>query len=1047
MKKLVQFFLFYLFFYSSLNAQPASLSFTHYSAKNGLSQSYIYCLAKDKEGYIWIGTQDGLNRFDGYTFESYYANKNISHSLSNNYIWDLKIGQDGHVWIGTNGGGLNCYNPSTTKFSSFYPADSTAGIGQLAVRQIFECNNSNWLVGTEAGLFYFDTKELSFLKISPKNDSFSKTIYSFHRIDDNHILIGSLATFLLFNEQTYQLQVLKLPYPIEGSIHSICSGQNDQYWAGTGKGLLHLNLNINKGSILISQHHKAVPSNSDSLSSSYISSLLMAPDGILWIATNNGLHSLDSRSRNTSFYHYQHDSQNEYSLSNNLVYHLLEIEPGWVWAATQDGINQFNYKPTIFNNFDFSLIGNGLCGNSIHGFLEDGAGHLLASSDKGLIEIPEWGSKLINPEHICYNNNNVKPISDDFIVNITKGIGDRFWLAYRRGGFGLVERNEESLNWKSFQLPAEAYSNIGTNDFLETNDTTLWIASSGLGLWKFNKKDKTYTSFSKNEADPKALSGNYIFSLYEDHTGALWISTADGGLCKMNSETATFQSYTHQETDSESISSNMVLSVFEDSQKRLWACTAYGLNLLREDNTFQRFFQKDGLPNDLIYGMLEGQEGDLWLSTNKGVSKISLEGDQLVSQNFTVKDGLIANEFNQHSFYKAKDQSLCFGSAKGITCFDPTKTSPYLTPPNIIFTSFKLFNKTVKPGNNKKGSSILLPRAINSMKKIVLPYNKNFIAFEFAGINAEQVEENQYAYQMLGLDKDWVYCGNRRFANYPNLKPGKYTFQVKAANHDDIWTSSPRSMSVYIKSPPWKTWWALLIYIALAALFVYIFIKHREYHFRKIEQAKEAERALFRQRSARDFHDEAGNQITKISLMAGIAKRQTTDNPMLFQLLAQMENSVQELRSGMRDFIWVLDPEKDTLFELLSRIKNFANELFEYSDGHFTTSDIDDSLKRIKVSSVQRRHILLIFKEAINNALKYANAQNIHLSITATGDVFQFNLIDDGIGFDIEQITSGNGLKNIAVRANKINAIQEIFSEINKGTTISLKIKITQMGH
>lgn len=1033
-----------------LFGQTPSITFQQISTAEGLSQSVVNCLLKDMEGGVWAGTQDGLNRYDGQTFVSYVNDPEEAGSLSNNYILELYQEEEGAIWVGTNGGGLCRYRAAVDRFETYLlEVEDTEGVGQNVVRAIIATRSGTLLVGTDAGLFELDPEDGCSRNIGGVGAAveFKKSVYAFQRLSPDWILLGSIGTLLLYNESSKRLIAAKLNKPIEGGFHCFGKAVGTEYlWAGTGKGLLQLNWQKDTDSIIIHQQYTAQTPMPSPISSNYISALLPDKSQGLWIATNQGLNFLDQQKTTPAFQHFLPDPQGEHSLSHHLLFDLLEVEDGIIWAASQSGVNQFLVKPPLFNGLDLSQLSLQNCGSSVHGMAQEAKGALLACTENGLLHIaPDFNST--SPSIRCLDNPSIlEGLSDRFLVSISPGRGDHFWLAMRRGGYARLSPQGNTYQLEAYKLPAGAYENVGTNDFVETANGDLWIASSGLGLWKWKQQENTFTSFTKQVGDSTSLSGNYLFYLLDDPSGFLWIASADGGLCKMDKKMETFTCFTHEEQSPQSISSNMVLSVFIDQRKRVWACTANGLNLLTPEGGFIRFSKKEGLPNNVIYGMLEDANHQLWVSTDQGIARINYEAGRFEVKSYSQNHGLLRQEFNQHAFLKLQDGQLAFGAQGGINYFAPAAVVDYAVVPKVVFTDFKLFNETVPIQSAEAGNTFSLSKHINHTTAIDLSHEQNFIAFEFTGINFERAEANQYAYQLEGLDEDWVYVGNRKYAGYSGLAPGEYTFRVKVANHDGLWTETPRSIAVRVATPPWKTWWAYAIYLFVLFSIVYTIFQYRLYHIRKIEETKQRERILFRKRSAQDFHDEAGNQITKISLMAAIAKRKTQGDAELRELLSQIGDHIQTLRSGMRDFIWVLDPDKDNLYETLLRLKESANDMFEYAAIRFSTTGIEEQLQSRSLSGNQRRNILLIFKETINNCLKYSQAKQAHFTVRQEAQQLVLEFWDDGIGFDPKTQSKGYGLQNMQTRSEKINAHLSIDTTINVGTAVRLTLDITQMG-
>ncbi|MEM1218791.1 MAG: triple tyrosine motif-containing protein, partial [Bacteroidota bacterium] len=429
--------------------------------------------------------------------------------------------------------------------------------------------------------------------------------------------------------------------------------------------------------------------------------------------------------------------------------------------------------------------------------------------------------------------------------------------------------------------------------------------------------------------------------------------------------------------------------------------------------------------------------GNLWISTNGGLCRISEESDEWVFQNFTVEDGLQSNEFNQYSFHQSTSGQLYFGGSVGLTQFDPIRVKPSSYHPPLTITRFLLFNK-----EQRAQTSSVLDHSIQWTERIPLSHHQNFLAFEFAALGFQQSQNQAYAYRLVGLEEEWIQAENRRFAAYPNLAPGNYRFEVKATNHDGIWSAETKGIDIHIKQPWWKQWWAILLWTSLLLGLIRMIILNRENTIRRIEQAKLQEREAFRKRSAQDFHDEAGNRITKLSLLTEVARRQ---KPAQDAILNQIQEHIQSLRSGMRDFIWVLDPEQDQLADLYQRLIRMGNQLFEHTNIQFHPRPIPEKAATWVVPGYQRRHLLMIFQEATNNVVKYAQCQNVYLGISINGNQVSIWLKDDGQGFILGE-TEGYGIRNMKERAQKIDGRLQIDSTLGQQTQVSLSWNIPQMG-
>lgn len=612
-------------------------------------------------------------------------------------------------------------------------------------------------------------------------------------------------------------------------------------------------------------------------------------------------------------------------------------------------------------------------------------------------------------------------------------------MTFWRGGLRKIQSNNDG-QWQfdSISGLAALTQNAGIHDIIKDQSGSYWIATPNRGVIQWLPELDSLCVYEPKNGG--GLLSPYIFYLLEDQQGRLWAGTANGGLCYREPGQDTFQCFTQVEGDLQSLSNNLVLSVYEDETGTIWACTAGGLNRWLGDDRFEQITAADGLPSDIVYGMLEDPySSDYWLSTNNGLVRMKQSDDAWNMQVFQAADGLQANEFNQYAFFRTQQGILCFGGPEGLTYFDPQKVGAYSYSAPVELTNFQLFNQSQGPGE-------ILENLIGETREVTLQYNQNFLAFEFAKLGYTQSAANTYAYQMVGVDEDWVYAGTRRYASYPQMPPGEYTFRVKAANHDGIWGKDIRELQIVISPPWWQRWWAFAIYfLALTGLIFFIF-QTRLQALRQIDQARQRAREDFRKRTAQDFHDEAGNKITKMSLLTEVIKRQAGSQSEQQPLLGQLEQSIQDLRLGMRDFIWVLDPKNDNLYDTLLRVKIFGQELFEHSTTQFNFPNIPQQWTKYPLTSPIRRHLLLIFKEALHNCLQHAEAEVVGISLTEQNQVFQLTICDDGKGVSAgKQQQMGNGLRNMQERAQKIGAKLEISPAGEGGTCVKLQFGITHM--
>ena len=598
----------------------------------------------------------------------------------------------------------------------------------------------------------------------------------------------------------------------------------------------------------------------------------------------------------------------------------------------------------------------------------------------------------------CHNMNNTPGMKNNYTINITKDTADDLWLAYRNNGFSRLRKNNNTWEWQNFPNATKALGGDGVNQVFQDMTGRYWLASRGKGLIRFHPDSEKLEIFNEKNG----LSHSYVFRIYQTQPNLLWISTANGGLCEFNIETKTFTCKEPDLKDPLSLSANMVLSTNRQSNDNLLVCTTNGLNILTKDGKFTRISTIDGLPNNVIYAALEDDNGKIWISTNEGISKLDISQEIPYVTNYNKSHGLASAEFNQHSYLEHSSGLFLFGGVEGVTVFNPADIQDHQVIPKIAFTDFQLFNKSVKIDQEQNGN-FSLERSINKTTKIELNHDQNSVAFEYAALGITNSENIIYQYKLEGLENDWVNAGSRNYAPYPQLPYGNYTYKVRLVDLNKNILTEEKSVQLSIATPPWKTWWANLIYILSLFGIIYLFTRLQKARTLAIADARENERDVFRKKLARDFHDEAGNKITRISLITDNITRKSKDSEIV-KTLNKLQDNIQDLRLGMTDFIWVLDPGKDSLGETLRRFMDFANETFEYTDINFKMDPIQKELNEVPMESNVRRHFLLIMKEATTNILKHSCADEVYFSYKKVNDIWTFTLSDNGKGFNLDEL-------------------------------------------
>jgi two-component system sensor histidine kinase ChiS len=782
--------------------QLKTIRFDHISIEEGLSQSVVTAIYQDSQGFMWFGTQDGLNRYDGYEFKIFKQDAENPNGLSSDYILSIFEDSAGALWIGTNGGGLNKFDRETEQFTTYQsnPSDPDS-ISSNFVNVIFEDHEGTLWIGTAGGgLDQLDRETGRFVHFqnNPEDPQSlgANNVISIYEDSEGTLWIGTTGgglncfdreqnLFTVYQNDTDDPQSIS-----SNNVTSILEDRAGMLWIGTNNAGLN-RFDREKGTFLSIQNN---PQDPQSLSNNSVTAILEDRASVIWVATyGGGLNQFDRKTR--SFIRHQSDPKNSQSLSNDQLLSLYEDRAGVLWIGSfGGGLNKFDPEKHKFVLYQADPENpNGLNSNSIWAIYEDGQGVLWIGTNGGGLnrldrETGEWRHYLNDPE-------NRRSLSHDWVMSIHEDREGNLWIGTAAGGLNFFDQEREEFI---------AYGNMPSIlDIFEDQNGELWVTSLGAGLNRFDRKTEEFIPYLNDANDPFSISANTVNVLYEDRDGYLWVGTYNG-LNRFDRETERFIRY-QTTSDSTSLVNNAVLSIHQDQSGTLWIGTAGGLDKFDPSiEGFKHYREKDGLPNEFIYGILEDDDGNLWLSTNKGIAKFDPEKETFES--FDVNDGLQSNEFNQGAYFKNSSGEMFFGGIEGFNAFYPDQiTDNFYTPP-IVITDFQLFNETVEIGDDTP-----LQKPIDQTTEMTLSYQDDFFSFEFAALHYSRPEENQYAYIMENLDKDWNYVGTRRFAGYTNVPPGEYTFRVIGSNRDGIWNEAGASINITVTPPVWQTWWFRIV--------------------------------------------------------------------------------------------------------------------------------------------------------------------------------------------------------------------------------------------
>jgi len=806
--------------WSIQNLFSQSLRFQHLSLQDGLSQNTVYSIIQDSKGFLWFGTQDGLNKFDGYNFNVFNQDPVNKNSLSGNHIHCLYEDRNDMIWIGTWSGGLNLYDPVLDKYYHFkYENGIKQTVQHNRITAIIgdkqSPDNVIW-IGTDGGgfskLWYKNENQYYFehFQNNPNNNSLSDNNVTSLLQDKNGILwIGTKNGGLnRFNPETKEFKVytsFNNDICVD-NISCLYEFSDGNLWLGTnGLGMIKFNPQNEKCKL-----YKKEQGNPNSLSDNKILCINSYSENskkYLLIGTEGGgLNVLDVPT--DSITHYKHESDNENSINHNNVNTIFHEKSGNVWFGTDASIDIYDYHAYNFRKYKHEPGNpNSLNNEYVWAIHESSDGMLWLATDNGLNQFDR--QKKIY-KHWTHNPNNLKSLSSNEVMAIHEDKKGHLWIGTWYGGLNKFDRKRKIF--KRFQNNPNNPNSISDNNIRLIyedpikNGNILWLGSNEGGLIKFDLRSESATNYLNNPNDKTSISFNSILSVFRDSENILWIGTWGGGLNKFDEKNNKFIRYQHDSKNPKSITNNTISIIYEDKNKKFWL-GSHGSGLIkfdRKSETFSNFSKKDGLPNDVIYGILEDEDGYLWISTNKGISRFDPDmKDENVFKNFDVTDGLQSNEFNNGSFFKSKSGEMFFGGVNGFNSFSLKSILENTYLPPVVFTDFKIFNKTVDVNQDS-----VLKKSISHTKEITLNYDQSVFSIEFSALNYTHPEKNQYAYKLIGFDQDWTRTtSDRRFVTYTNLEPGEYEFSVKASNNDGIWNKDDVSLKITILPPFWLTWW------------------------------------------------------------------------------------------------------------------------------------------------------------------------------------------------------------------------------------------------
>ncbi|MBC7887469.1 MAG: response regulator [Ferruginibacter sp.] len=1059
-------------------AQAPKLKFKHISIEQGLSNSTIETIFQDKRGFIWFGTRDGLNRYDGNQMITFRFDAADTNSISDNFIRYIHEDRNHALWIGTING-LNRFDPATNKFTRYKQQyGKPKSLSNNFVTCIYEDGKGDlWISTWGGGLNLFLPKENAFSHFrqeDAKTKSLSSDSISYLYEDSQaNLWIGTENGLNLFNRETKTFK------NFSQITHPVLSSVNNNIWVIKEDRMGNLLLGTEDNGLIVFNYkdttykqYRHNERNIASLASNLVRTILVDKKWNIWIGGVNGGLDLFQQDPDV-FYHYQNEPENIASLSQRTVSSLFEDNQGNMWIGThRGGVNLYTPNTEKFSLFRQEVTTNSLSYNDVKAFYEDKDGNIWIGTDGGGLNLYDRSKNDFT--HYKYDPFNPKSIGSNEVLHIKEDSENNLWVATWGGGLCLY--NKGNANFTRFTNNPVDPNSISSNfiqQIYEDSRKNLWIATYYGGLNLLDRKTKKFIRIITDPKNDTKLQGHNIVSLNEDKAGSIWIGTDDGGLNRYNTLTNRF---THYFNNAEKKPDLRV--IFIDSKNRLWVGQT-GLYLFdAKENKFSLFTDKAGLSTEFIKGIAEDEQGNFWIATSNGLTRFNPEN--LGHKKYNTADGLQGLEFEANAYLKAKDGQLFFGGVNGFNAFYPEniKTNNFIPP--VYITDFTIFNKKIVPGD--KDST--LRNDISLTKEIKLSYKQSTFSFGFAALNYTTLENNQYAYKLEGWDNDWNYVTNDHRASYTNLSPGTYTFRVKASNNDGIWNEQGTSILIIITPPFWNTWWFKLLIVAgtIGGLF-FFYRSKRRMHIKKLEQKKKDE---IHQVQLQFFTNISHEFRTPLTLILGPLEQLQKENNVTestrhhYQVMHRNANRLMNLINELMDFrksesgVLKLNVMPGYLNLFLQEISEEFSELALQKKIKFTVNVPEG----IGETWFDRQVLEKIIINLISNSFKYSSDPGvITVDVLASMDQFKpsfenelilkngyagkryvyLRVADNGIGISKDSIAhlferyykitethlgSGIGLAFVKSLATLHKGDIYVYSERNKGTEIIIGLPV-----
>lgn len=1016
------FFCVFLLMVLSLELKGQAVQFSNLSLKDGLSQNSITDIIQDRNGFVWVGTYDGLNRYDGNEFLIIRGEKGAEEKLSGNTVTALFEDSDGYIWVGTNFG-LNRLNPRTFEIASYshWFRDSLS-LSNNSIRCIAEDKDGHLWVGTRNGLNKM-LRDSTFQKFKiDEEDPYSlpgREVKDILVDEKGRIWVATEGGLGLYNPEKENFERYRYTYDDKSTLSNnnvlaLAEGRDNEIWVGTRNGLNKLN--PEKKSFI---RYYSDSNGGNFLSSNIIQSILVDREENVWLGTPSGLTRVYPDITRSAIYRYGDNEIN--SLPNDFILSLMADESGMIWIGTQSaGIATLNLEVPKFNSVTFPVkMGfepernrvNGFCGNEDSGiWVASGEGIYLFNPNTGQSVFSLPGEN--HPINISgYSATDIETCGDSLL-----------WVATEENGLWCYRMDSDDLTL--FSVDSEILSGISSNqinDLLIDSDGNLWIGTSGGGLNYYDAELDEFRVYRFDGSDPNSIRDNNIISLAQDSNGSIWLGTGNAGAYVLDPNTETFIKHFHTDSSSQPLLHNTVNDIFMDEEGFVWMGTDNGLVRYDPGSDSTNFYLlEDGLVNDVVLSITADQYGILWLSTNAGLS--AFEKKTNTFRNYTEQVVLGRNVFTKDCCLSTEGGLIFFGGTNGFDYFNSVGFSENNYRPRIAITGIELFPES--------GVDSLIQELKVIGDSVWVDKNYAGISIAFASLSYKQPEKNRYAYRISGVVNDWRFLGERRYVSFSSLTPGVYEFEVKGSNNDGVWSEKPAKLTVIVEAAFWETSafriFAVLVVLALLFLFNRYLVASEKARRKALEMAvQERTEDIARERDTnaillREVHHRVKNNLQVIVSLLNLQTIYIKD-PKLLTTLSEIQNRVRSMSLIHQK---MYKTENLSTINLREYIEDLAQNLLEtYRIKHSVQLDVNVTVEKFHSDTLTP--LGLFINEVISNSLKHAFRDDMKGKITVELHAIKDHKFSLVIGDNGRGMPSESGSKRESFGTELISALSE----------------------